>query len=181
MAQRVEKPKGGKVGRAAPAQSATDGANDMEVLHPERELQLAGQAVVVREYGNVEWLRLLPRAEPLVATIAQALQADESPTYEQALRTIAEHVDGLLPLIAQAVDRDLAWIDTLEPAEVELLLMTWWGVNAHFFVQRAINRVAVATRTSEARAAALAGVPSTQPSSHTATDSVTSSNTPSGS
>ncbi|KEH07070.1 hypothetical protein GY14_30165 [Delftia tsuruhatensis] len=181
MAQRIEKPKGVKAGRGAAASANTSSVSDMEVLHPERELQLAGEAVVVREYGNVEWLRLLPRAEPLVATIAQALQADESPTYEQALRTIAEHVDGLLPLIAQAVDREPAWVDTLAPAEVEMLLMTWWGVNAHFFVQRAINRVAVAMRASEAREAALAGVPFTQPSSPTATDSATLGSTPSGS
>ena len=61
----------------------------------ERELLLGGQQLTVREYGNVEWLRLLPAAEPLVASMAAALQADAPPTYEDALQVIARHIDGL--------------------------------------------------------------------------------------
>lgn len=174
MAELIQKP--------APAPAAPEPeASDLTVLHPERELVLRGERVVMREYGNVEWLRLLPRAEPLVASIAAALAADTAPTYEQALAVIAEHIDGLLPLIAQAADQPLEWVDTLAPDEVELLLMTWWGVNAHFFVARAINRLAVAQGEQKALAAASAGAPSTPPSSPPATSTSSSAATPSGS
>ena len=56
---------------AAPA--AEREPSDMEVLHPERFLVLGGGRVTVREYGNVEWLRALPAAEPLVAALAAML------------------------------------------------------------------------------------------------------------
>lgn len=174
MAERITK------AAAAPAPTAPAPeaeASDLAVLHPERELVLAGERIVVREYGNVEWLRLLPRAEPLVASIAAALARDAAPTYEQALAVIAEHIDALLPLIAQAADRPPEWIDTLAPDAVELLLMTWWGVNAHFFVARAINRLAVAQGEQRALAA-LAGAPSTPPSSPPATAPATSAAIP---
>lgn len=176
MAERITKPTAPAPTEPAPE---ADAASDLAVLHPERELVLAGERVVVREYGNVEWLRMLPRAEPLVASIAKALARDTAPTYEQALRVIAEHIDALLPLIAQAADRPVEWIDTLAPDAVELLLMTWWGVNAHFFVARAINRLAVAQGEKRALEAALDGAQSTPPSSPPATAPASSAATPS--
>ena len=60
----------------------------MEVLHPERVLVLGGESVMVREYGNVEWLRALPVAEPLVAAITALLAGEQEPSYEVALDAI---------------------------------------------------------------------------------------------
>ena len=60
----------------------------MEVLHPERFLVLGGGQVTVREYGNVEWLRALPAAEPLVAAIAAMLATgqDMNCNYKETAR-----------------------------------------------------------------------------------------------
>ena len=162
----------------------------MEVLHPERFLVLGGGQVTVREYGNVEWLRALPAAEPLVAAIAAMLAGEQEPSYEVALDVIATHADGLVPLIAQSVGRDVAWLDALHPTEFETVLMTWWAVNGHFFVRRASNRQAIeqASAVMKAKVVALAaqtalsaGGPSTPPSSPTGTSAATSAPTPSDS
>ena len=159
----------------------------MEVLHPERVLVLGGESVMVREYGNVEWLRALPVAEPLVAAITALLAGEQEPSYEVALDAIARHSDGLIPLIAQSVNRDVAWLDTLSPDGFETVLMTWWGVNGHFFVRRASNRQAIeqASAAWKARATAQAaqtvvsaGVTSTPPSSPTVIATETSAPTP---
>lgn len=156
----------------------------MEVLHPERFVELGGQKVMVREYGNVEWLRLLPVAEPMVAAIADMLAGPNEPTYEVVLNAIATHTDAMLPLIVQAADRDMAWLESLHPNEVESLLMVWWSVNAHFFVMRARNRQAVEMASAARKAStaqALAGQKSTHASSPTAISAVTSAATPSDS
>lgn len=162
----------------APAAKTAD--NELEVLHPERHLVLGGKKVAVREYGHVEWLRLLPRAEPMVAAIAAKLDAGREVSYEDALNILVEHTDALMPLVHQAAD--LADDTQLTPDDGELLLMTWWGVNGRFFVQRALNRVAIA-RTEAKRLAQLeeslasqhkessATARSTQPSNATATRS----------
>lgn len=143
------------VPKTAAAPAAEREPSDLEVLHPERVLLLGGDQVTVREYSNVEWLRLLPAAEPMVAAVAEMLASPHEPTYEAVLNAIATHTDGLLPLIVQAADRDMDWLESLHPNEVEFLLMTWWGVNAHFFVLRAKNRRAVeqASATRKAQAA----------------------------
>lgn len=177
MAQRI-------ASAALPAAAAAPAAADeLEILHPERVIALGGAPVTVREYGNLEWLRLLPAAEPLVAAIAAALRAEQPPDYEAALRVLADHATALLPLVLQAADMECATFDALDGEEVELLYMTWWGVNGRFFVRRALNRVGVelARAAAEAGASPSAGARSTPPSSPTATAPGTLAATPRGS
>ncbi|VFR34609.1 Phage protein [plant metagenome] len=150
------------------AKATKDAPSDLDVLHPERTVVVAGQRLTVREYGNIEWLRALPAAEPLVEAIAALLASNEAPDYEAALMAIATHTDALLPLVAQAVDVTLDFLATLDPDETEILVMTWWGVNGRFFVRRAANRVMVRLQEQQ-RAAPLGGARSTQPSSPPAT------------
>lgn len=144
MARKVIKP-------APPPAPPPPPENELDVLHPERELVFGARKVTVREYGHVEWLRLLPQAEPLVAAIASALEQGRDPTYEEALACLAQHIDALAPLVAQAADLSPVDHAALDPEQGELLLMTWWGVNGRFFVGRALNRVAVSMREAAQR------------------------------
>lgn len=167
-----------KIDRPQSTPKSTAGADDdLDVLHPERVVPIGSRKLVVREYGGVEWLRLLPMTRPMVEAIAAQIEASADPTYDDALQVLSAHVDSLLPLVAQAADIDPSELGTLTPSEIELLLMTWWGVNGRFFIDRAANRVAVAR--AEHRLAQLTGASSTPPSSPTATTSTASVDTPS--
>lgn len=176
MAQVTPKPPRSGKQKTAPQQPS-----DLEVLHPEREVKLSVDTVTVREYGNVEWLRLLPQAEPLVANITAMLSAGAPPSYEDVLAIIAHHTDGLLPLVVQSVDRDVDWVETLNSNDLEALLMHWWGVNGHFFVNRAKNRAMAQYQEEMAARNPSAGEKSTPPSSPTATGQAKSADTPPGS
>jgi hypothetical protein len=153
MAKKIDK---ATAPQAMPAQPI----NELEVLHPERVITLGALKVTVREFGHIEWMRLLPRAEPMVQAIAHHLAAGVVPTYEQAFEVLAMHVETLMPLVAQAADLTAEQVDKLRPDEGELLLMTWWGVNGRFFVQRALNRVAVGRE--EARKTAAVSAPKSE-------------------
>ncbi|MCA0240167.1 MAG: hypothetical protein LCI02_04850 [Proteobacteria bacterium] len=147
-----------KITRPAAAAMPPPPENELEVLHPERVVTLrGGRRLMVREYAHVEWLRLLAPAEPLVASIAAALEQGRDPTYEEALACLAGNIDALAPLIAQACDLDLDDYAALPPDDGELVLMAWWGANGRFFVGRALNRVAVRRQERQARAAVQAG------------------------
>lgn len=150
MARKIQRP----APAAKPAAAAEE--NALDVLHPERHVVLGDRRVIVREYGHIEWLRLLPQAEPLIAQIAAALEAGRDPTYEEALDCLVRHIDALAPLVAQAADLPMADYERLDPEAGELLLMTWWGVNGRFFVGRALNRVAVGMRAKTLKQAVLA-------------------------
>jgi hypothetical protein len=165
MARKINRP-------PAPA-AAPEAEDDLDVLHPERVLHIAGQDITVREYGHLEWLRLLPAAAPLVADIAALLGRGDDPDYEAVLLLLAERIDGVLPLVLQAAGMDRDAFEALDPADGEALLLAWWSVNGRFFVQRAATRAVLARLKRPS-----AGVSSTPPSSPTATAPETSPATP---
>lgn len=152
-------------------------ASELEILHPERSITLSLGPVTVREYGGVEWLRLLPRAAHLVEAISAQLEVGAAPRYEDVLNIISTWVDELLPLVAQAADLKTEQLEGLAAPELELLLMTWWGVCGHFFIERALNRVMVARQEKRVRDQ-LDGASSTQHSSAPGTGTGTCSTTP---
>lgn len=143
-----------RVVKTGPAVGSQPAADDLDVLHPDRHLVFGNLHITVREYRHVEWLLLLPMAAPLVDAISRLIDARRQPTYEEALSIVATHIEDLAPLIAQSADIDAATFERLAPDEGELLLMTWWGVNGRFFVQRALNRVAVMRAEAKATAPA---------------------------
>ncbi|CAD5107238.1 DUF6631 family protein [Zestomonas carbonaria] len=152
MAERVAKKK------AAPDQ----GADDLQVLHPEVSLQVAGRDLVVREYGFIEGLGLRPRIQPLLDDLYELIQAQKL-ELEQIIVTLGRHHALVAELVAIAADVDVAWLGTLNQWDGQRLLMTWWGVNGPFYLRSLVER-AQAERV-EAEARRRVGATSTPPSS----------------
>ncbi|MFU4637262.1 hypothetical protein ACM71F_30855, partial [Pseudomonas aeruginosa] len=58
---------GRKVERETQPAPATDpGADDLQILHPERTLEVQGRMVTMREYGFVEGLKLRATMQPFL-------------------------------------------------------------------------------------------------------------------
>lgn len=136
-----------KLSRAKPR------ADDLDILHPERTLTLAGRELTVREYGFVEGLRLRPLMQPLLDDLHQAIATGKLPELEQVLVILATHYEASLDLVAVAADVERAWLDKLTQDEGYLLLTVWWSVNGPFFLRSVIQRIAAAAVTRAARAA----------------------------
>lgn len=150
--------------------AAAKGADDLEILHPERTVHVAGLDVEVREYGWVAGLRIQAAVAPVVAALADAAAAGLD--LERVQGVLAGHEDELIALVSAATDLTPAQIEALDDAEGQLLMLTWWSVNAGFFMRR------VATLLAARRAAAASvGLTSTQPSLPTATTSAASATT----
>lgn len=148
--------------------TAAEGADDLSVLHPERRITIAGRAIVMREYGFVEGLRLMPLLEPIIADI-EAIFTSGDTVQNSVPPLLATHADALVQLVATAADVDLEWVTSLSLDDGHELVWWWWIVNGPFCVRTAGQRVAVA------RAAAAAGRTSTPPSSAPATGQPTTS------
>lgn len=136
------------------------GADDLEVLHPERVGIVAGRPVMVREYGFVEGLRLQPLTEPIVASL-QSVIGNGIPPLEAILAILGEHADAVARLIAIAADVEEDWVGGLNQDDGHQLLMMWWGANGPFWLRLAFLRKA---------AQVCAGAISTPPSSAPATE-----------
>lgn len=144
-----------KVKEAAPV--AAPGADDLEVLHPEREVTIAGRQLVVREYGFVEGLKLRPLYAPLIETLKPVLAEGELPDLEQILGLLVQHADALPPLMATACDQPVEWVASLGHEDGHNLMLVWWGVLGPFFVRSAAGQLL----SERLRAMRRAGVTST--------------------
>ena len=167
---------------AAPQPAAQE--NELEILNPEREVTLGGKVYTIREYSHLEWLKLLVKVEALVEMIAQRFQnnsiADMS--FNDILNVIGEHIEQLLPTVLQSAGMTIEEFNALRLDEVEALLLVWWGVNHHFFLQRARAKLEflVAEQALRQKVALSTLAKSTPPLSETGTPLQTSGATPSG-
>ena len=157
----------------------TEGADDLQVLHPELPLSVGGRDLVMREYGFIEGLRVRPIIEPMLKDMEALIGLTTQPTNDQVLDLMGNHIDEFQELLAVASDTDVAFVAGLNQTDGTRLADAWWKVNGPFYWRTAISRVAVAR--VQARAGEAGGATSTPPSSGTATESATSDATHAGS
>lgn len=153
MAKRVEK--------KTPA--AEPGADDLEILHPERETTIAGRQLVVREYGFIEGLRLMPLINPLVEDLRAHLEAGQAAGAEDIHTMLGRHADVVVQLMAVAADVEPEWIDSLDQEAGTALMFWWWTVNGPFYMRCAIDRARAALAVKAQRAGRTSMPPSSQP------------------
>lgn len=139
--------------KAAPSKGAAD--TSLDVLHPERDLPIAGRVVTVREYGHIEGLRLQSTCRAFFEALYSATNnGGTAPTVAAVSDVLADHADLVRDMIAVAitpVSEDAAafnrevrenssWVGALGDIDGELLLGMWWGVNSGFFIRRLLGR-----------------------------------------
>lgn len=112
-------------------------ADELTVLQPNRVLPLGDRTVTVREIGFFESLRLHAQIAALVADLIEQTD-DGNIDLGRLHRVCAQHPDATVELLAQASDQSVAFVHSLSAAHGDLLLLTFWAVNADFFLQRVI-------------------------------------------
>ncbi|EPM0009431.1 DUF6631 family protein [Pseudomonas aeruginosa] len=155
---------GRKVERKTRPAPATDpGADDLQILHPERTLKVQGRVVTMREYGFVEGLKLRATIQPFLDDLHAMVVNDRGlPPLDRIIGVLAAHHSLVAQLIAQAADVELEWIEKgLRARPGKDLMYIWWSVNGPFFVGEVMDRIA----TDRAEASLRAGQTSTHASS----------------
>lgn len=159
-----------RVIKAEPAVSpgVADGADDLQVLHPEQAITVAGRDITVREYGFIEGLKLQTLYQPLVDDLHEVAVAIDGGDLSLAQLTamLARHIENVVQLMAVATDVGPEWIAGLSDEDGTYLMHVWWTVNSRFFWQRVRNQI-MAQRAAAPRHA---GATSTPSSSSTATN-----------
>lgn len=156
-------------------EKATPGADDLQVLHPERTAVIAGRSITMREYGFIEGLKVRVFAKPLIDYLHENIASGGAPSATDIQYMLAEHADNVARLIAQAADVELEWVLNLEDQYAgDQLLNMWWACNCGFFFRKAVDRF----RASLLEKSVLAGLMSTPNSSPTATTQTESASTP---
>jgi len=128
-----------------PAPPAPD---ELAVLQPGRTLPLGDRNVTVRELGFFESLRLHESVAALVGGLV-TLTDDGNVDLGKLHRVCALHPDATVELLAQASDQSVEWVHSLNAAHGDLLLMTFWAVNADFFLQRVLSALELQRQSAE--------------------------------
>lgn len=172
MAKRIEKPV---------AKKADTGADDLDILFPDRSVLIAGKKITVREYGFVEGLRVRAAAKPFIDDLSGILKSSGVPLVEQITGLIERHSDLVVLLVAEAADVDQNFMHSLTDQEGEALLGCWWSVNGPFFLNKAKDRLRAEVVDKQLRKNLVAGQTSLPNSSPTTTTPTESETTPSDS
>lgn len=138
------------------------GADDLAVLYPELPLTIAGEAIVVREYGFIEGLRLRPTVAAFVADLGVLMRSQ--PIVEDVYDLLGTHVDAIQLAIAVSISRDVEWVRVLNDKDGDQLVQTWWTVCGPFFMRQLVRR-AYETALAKGRTTPNAGETSSPPSS----------------
>ncbi|UNP29245.1 DUF6631 family protein [Lysobacter gummosus] len=122
---------------ARKVQRPTPPADELTVLQPNRVLPLGDRTVTVREIGFFESLRMHAQIAALVGDLVE--QTDDGDIDLGRLHGVcAQHPEATVELLAQASDQSVEFVHSLSAAHGDLLLLTFWAVNADFFLQRVI-------------------------------------------
>lgn len=154
------------------AEGPEEGADDLQILHPDRSATIAGRVVNVREYGFVEGLRLRPAIQPLLDDLHAFIGAGSLPEIEEILTMLAAHTDAVMEAVCVAADVEMDWLETLSQDDGHHLLMIWWAVNGPFYIRSVFQRVATQRALANPRAGEISIARSSAPDTETTPASV---------
>lgn len=166
MAEKIERPAPSASPATRAAAAERSAAEALEILHPERQLEVAGRVLEFREYGYVEGLKLQAAGKAFLDDLYVMFdRGHEPPSAEAIADVLADHILEVQWMIAQcitplddspdvfvsAVADNARWIGTLGEDDGDLLASMWWEVNRRFFTRR-LQRRALAARAARASA-----------------------------
>jgi hypothetical protein len=130
----------GRIITATPKTKANEGADDLEILNPNREITIAGKVITVREYKFIEGLGVRAKTKPFLDDLYRSF-IDDSINVEQVMHLVSVHHAILIPVIAQAADVDVQFVESLGVSDGNSLIYVWWSVNGPFFNACVTDRI----------------------------------------
>lgn len=126
--------------------AAEQAAEDLTVLFPDQTIKLLGEAISVTEYPFMKWLELKPICIEMNQQFADFISAEKDVDVDEILECFENHFEIMQTLLCESIHKPVEFLKKLPDAEMQLLLLTWWGINKHFFLKSA-HRIVRKTKT----------------------------------
>lgn len=111
-------------------------ADDLRgILPEERQVEAGGELITLRPFGFRHMLKALPLIGALMAFVKAEEVAGELRLKMDLDQVLTQGADHLVPLMAMATGRDLAWVDGLGFDEGCRLAAAVLELNADFFAR----------------------------------------------
>ncbi|ARU87121.1 DUF6631 family protein [Pseudomonas sp. M30-35] len=152
--------------------AAVEGADDLQVLHPNLAADLNGRQVMVREYGFVEGLQLQAELQPFLNGLYELAQAGTTPSLDEILVLIGRHTDIVMGAMAISADVTVDELKGLKSQiEGRTLLMKWWTANGPFFWRCVHDRILGERELAKRRGGQISTPSSSAPATETSNPS----------
>ena len=120
--------------------AAEQAAEDLTVMFPDSTVSIAGESITVSEYPFMQWLQLKPAHLPFLEQLAELVgHAAEGVVMDDLMEFFENQFQHVQALLAASTNKPEEFFNGLLAHDIELLMMTWWSVNKHFFL-RSVHR-----------------------------------------
>ena len=109
---------------------ASNAENEAEILFPDMELTINGEKITVKEINFVQGLRLGAVIRPLIDDLAVFFGDDKAIDLNDVTDVFFKHEELFIEMLSITTGKDKAWIDDLDDADGQSLLMSVWLVNS---------------------------------------------------
>lgn len=100
------------------------GASDLEILYPDRSVQVGSRMMTVREYAFLEGMRLASAFSEPVQALKVAMAGGQSE---------GDFSPAIIHLLSQSTGEDVMAIGGCADADYRRLVEAWLAVNGHLF------------------------------------------------
>jgi hypothetical protein len=136
--------------RGTATAAPSSGAEDLQTIHPDIEVEIAGREIVMREYGHIEGLQLRPRMAEFTRDLHELIVGSKSELlFEDIFDMAGAHVEAVRFAMAQSMAEpgkpanaaDIEWISALGALDGERAMEAWWTACGPFFLRRVTKRM----------------------------------------
>lgn len=120
--------------------AAENAAEDLSVLFPDQTIPLGGKTVTVQEYPFMTWIELKPQCSEINSQLAAFMTREADVSIDELLECFEDNFQIMQKLLSVSISESIEYLKTLSDDEMQSLMLTWWGVNNHFFL-RSANRI----------------------------------------
>lgn len=120
--------------------AAENAAEDLSVLFPDQSILLGEKTVTVQEYPFMTWIELKPQCSEMNSQLAAFMTREAEVSIDELLECFEDNFQIMQKLLAVSISESNEYLKTLSDDEMQSLMLTWWGVNKHFFL-RSANRI----------------------------------------
>ena len=119
-----------------------DKTDDLDVLMPDREVEVAGEKITIRELRFGMRVSHAKQLEGILTALFMEISraADQEITIDMLDAIFSAHAEGFADLMAAATGKPRRWVDELSDAEGTKLMFEFWGVNSRFFIRQLVTK-----------------------------------------
>lgn len=113
---------------------------DIDVLLDKREVQIAGETIIVCEYTFADAMNFYHDIDVLASALSLLFAQKEEVGLCDIDPIVANNYPLIQRLVSYSINKPVSWLDLISASHGQMLLDYWWTVNGAFFISAAMRK-----------------------------------------